>query len=78
MRRREFLHGAAGFTAYGLAAAAGTQPRALTVGVVGYISQEVLTGAQVDALAPYRPTRFGGVSPVGTLMGAGASLALTA
>jgi glycine/D-amino acid oxidase-like deaminating enzyme len=43
-----------------------------------YISQEVLTGAQVDALAPYRPTRFGGVSPVGTLMGAGASLALTA
>src|SRR5580700_4846939 len=37
MRRREFLHGAAGFTAYGLAAAAAAaaQPRALTVGVVG-------------------------------------------
>jgi glycine/D-amino acid oxidase-like deaminating enzyme len=29
-----------------------------------HISQEVLTDSQVDSLAPYRPTRFGGASPV--------------
>jgi glycine/D-amino acid oxidase-like deaminating enzyme len=28
-----------------------------------YVSEEVLTGSRVEALAPYRPTRFAGTRP---------------
>src|ERR1700676_843752 len=35
MRRRDFLQGVAGFTAYGLSPGANARPRALKVGVVG-------------------------------------------
>jgi glycine/D-amino acid oxidase-like deaminating enzyme len=43
-----------------------------------HVSREVLTDSPVDALAPYRPTRFGGASPVGTAGSVVASRALTA
>ncbi len=32
-----------------------------------HVSQEVLTDSRVDSLAPYRPTRFAGASPVGAI-----------
>jgi glycine/D-amino acid oxidase-like deaminating enzyme len=43
-----------------------------------HVSHEVLTGSQVDTLAPYRPARFTGTSGVGALGSVVASQALTA